>query len=348
MSAVRELAGDDRDNRSPQEIMIGLLQVLVDSQTKQAESHAITLHQMMEILRSSSSYKNDEGKYKVDENPSLPCLNQPDLASLSTLVAQEKHIAANSNLNEEEIIQVIPDDLNGQHLQPFEHRQHLQLNDLTGHQTLIIDLELQSDEEGSQVVNEYFLDGYEQLYWAAMDGDWDEASKFLEENPEAITKAINSDLHTVLHVAVFNMKLMFVEEILKLMPLEAIEYRTADGFTALHFAALYGSVKAADGGGLELPLECAIRAVTAGQKETVEYLYSVTRHEHPSPFSGHHGARLLYKTIDNGFNHIAMSLVQRFPRLITQRTREDNICGLELMAQRPFAFRSGTKLTLWQ
>ncbi|KAI3964723.1 hypothetical protein MKW92_010514 [Papaver armeniacum] len=376
MSAARKLVRDDGDNQSHQEIMIGLLKVLVDSQAKQADS----LHQIKEILRSSSNYKNDEEKHKVVENPSLSCLNEPASTSLSTPVEPEKHISANSihhatdnlavnsnlpsvSMNEEEIIQVIPDDLKEQYLQPFEHRQRLELSDLTGQQT-IIDEELQSDEEGSQVVNEHVLDGYEQLYEAAVNGDWDEASKFLEENPEAITKAITKNLHTALHIAVFNMaELMFVEEIIKLTPPEALEKKTAGGLTSLHLAALYGYAKAAElivtknpkttqilsGDEYELvPLESAIRTVTVGQKETVEYLYSVTRHEHPSPFSGHRGARLLYKTIDAGFNDIALSIVQRFPRLVTQRTKEDNICGLELMAERPFAFRSGAKLTLWQ
>ncbi|RZC66186.1 hypothetical protein C5167_009881 [Papaver somniferum] len=349
MCPNRELVGDAGDNPSLQEIMMGitrLLKVLVDSQAKQADS----LHEIKEILRSSSSYKNDEEK-----NPSLLCLNHPD------------DLAVNSNLPsvsvyEEEIIRVIPDDRKEQYPQPFEHRQQLQLSDLYGHQT-IIDQELQSDEEGSQVVNEYVLDGYKQLFWAAITGDWDEASKFLEKNPEATTKAITTSLQTAVHLAVSNMvELMFVEKILELTPPEVLEIKTAGGLTALHLAGLYGYAKAAElivrknpnttqilsGDECELvPLESAIRAVTVGQKETVEYLYSVTRHEHPSPFSGHRGARLLYSTIDAGFNNIALSIVQRFPRLVTQRTREDNICGLELMAERPFAFQSGAKLTLW-
>ncbi|KAI3891472.1 hypothetical protein MKX03_037121 [Papaver bracteatum] len=384
MSAVEELVGGDRDNRSDQEIMLGLLQVLVDSQAKQAEiaeSHAITLHrmattqhQMMELLRSTT--KNDEKKHKVVENASLPCLNQPE--SLSTLAAPEKHIAGSSsdhatdnlavNMNlpsgsvyGEEITRVIPSDFFDRDLQPFEHRQQLQLTDLTGPQT-ITDLEIQSDEQGDQVVNKFVLDGYERLYRAAIYGDWDLANEFLEENPEAITQAITTELHTVLHLAVFNMvDLMFVEEIVKLTPPKVLENKTADGFTALHFAGLYGYTKAAEvivtknpkttqilSASERIPLEEAIRAVTAGQKETVEYLYSVTRHEHPGPFSSHRGASLLYKTIDAGFNNIALSIVQRFPRLVTERTKEDNICGLELMAERPFAFRSGAKLTFWQ
>ncbi|XP_026395901.1 ankyrin repeat-containing protein NPR4-like [Papaver somniferum] len=99
MSAAKELLGNDHDhnhNRSHQEMMIGLLKILVDLQVKQAESqatqaesHATTLHQvattqhqvattqhqMMEILTSSTT---DEGKHKVAQNPSLSSrLNQP-------------------------------------------------------------------------------------------------------------------------------------------------------------------------------------------------------------------------------------------------------------------------------
>ncbi|MCL7031721.1 hypothetical protein MKW94_001915 [Papaver nudicaule] len=385
MSDARELEADDR---SHQGMMLSLLKVLVDSQAKQAESHAITLHQiattqhqMMELLKSSrrSNYKDDdEEKHKAVENPSLSRLNQPAAASLPTLVAPEKHMsastsdhgtdnsAANTNFSstsvyEEEIIQVIPSyDLNEQHLQPFEHRQQLQLSDLAGHQT-VIDEELPSGEREGQLV----WDEYNQLYEAAIAGDWDKASKYLEENPEAITKAITKHPYTVLDVAIIKITdlkdLKFVEEIVKLTPPEALEKITADGVTPLHRAALHGYAKAAElivnknpkttqivSGNKNVPLENAIQTVTAGQKETVEYLYSVTRHEHPSPFSGHRGAKLLCKAIEAGFNSIALSLVQRFPELVTERTKVNNVCGLELMAERPFAFASGAKLTFWQ
>ncbi|MCL7037806.1 hypothetical protein MKW94_005422, partial [Papaver nudicaule] len=45
---------------------------------------------------------------------------------------------------------------------------------------------------------------------------------------------------------------------------------------------------------------------------------------------------------------VARSLVKRFPKLVTEKSREHGICGLESIAQRPFAFLSGAKLTWWQ
>ncbi|KAI3877300.1 hypothetical protein MKX03_024235 [Papaver bracteatum] len=303
------------------------------------------------------------------------------LTSLSTLVAHEKHIAANSgdhatdnltvntnllskSMYDEEIILVIPDDLNRKDVQTFEHRQQLQLSDLTGYQT-IIEKELESDEEGEggQVVNNFVLDGYELLHEATVNGDWGEARKFLED-PEEITKPITSDLHTVLDLAIYNMvDLMFVEEIVKLMPPKALEKKTAEGLTPLHYAAACGYAKAAklivtknpkttqiisEDVYKLLPLLLAVGTISVGQKETVEYLYSVTRHEHPSPFSGHQGASNLCRIIDAGFNNIASSIVQRFPRLVTERTKVAKLCGLELIAERPFAFASGRKRTFWE
>ncbi|KAI3929079.1 hypothetical protein MKW92_028492, partial [Papaver armeniacum] len=50
-----------------------------------------------------------------------------------------------------------------------------------------------------------------------------------------------------------------------------------------------------------VPLELALHHVTIGQKDIVEYLYSVTKDEYPSPFEGNVGARLLCSAIDANF-----------------------------------------------
>ncbi|MCL7026092.1 hypothetical protein MKW94_027253, partial [Papaver nudicaule] len=44
---------------------------------------------------------------------------------------------------------------------------------------------------------------------------------------------------------------------------------------------------------------------------------------------------------------IALRIVERFPQLIIERSKYSKVSGLELMAERPFAFRSGAKLTFW-
>lgn len=223
---------------------------------------------------------------------------------------------------------------------------------------------IESDhEQGGQIMStETALEGYEHLFKAAKSGDWKDATEFFGNNPEAMQMITNDEWKTALRIAVLNNQLLSLEEIVKLMPPEALQYDArARASTALHDAAMYGYTEAAevlvnnnfrltqirDTKG-RVPLQLAVQAVTIGQTETVKYLYSVTRHVKPSPFLGHDGARLLCSTIDANFYDIALSLVKRFPKLVTEKSREHGICGLESITQRPFAFLSGAKLTWWQ
>ncbi|XP_026430036.1 uncharacterized protein LOC113326543 [Papaver somniferum] len=45
---------------------------------------------------------------------------------------------------------------------------------------------------------------------------------------------------------------------------------------------------------------------------------------------------------------MALSLVERFPKLVMEKSLVHCMCALELLAQRPFTFRSGARLTWWQ
>ncbi|KAI3949484.1 hypothetical protein MKW92_042560 [Papaver armeniacum] len=135
----------------------------------------------------------------------------------------------------------------------------------------------------------------------------------------------------------------FVEELVKIMPLEALEFKeTKDGDTVLHLAAVSGITEAAkaivkvnprltqmcnDSGWV--PLLSAASYVSSSskehQKEMVEYLYSVTRDDNPSPFKD-----------------IPLSLVEQYPDLPI--STDDGICALEVLAQQPTAFLSGSHL----
>ncbi|KAI3879837.1 hypothetical protein MKX03_000456 [Papaver bracteatum] len=220
-------------------------------------------------------------------------------------------------------------------------------------------------EDGGQATNKDVLDEYEELFKAAIEGDWKVASKFLEKNPEGITKGITNDSQTVLHVAIRYGKkwnLTFIKEIVNLMPPHVLKHQTNVSLhTALHYAAIYGYAKAAEvivnrnpqltqivnGNGM-VPLDRALQSVTAGQRETVEYLYSVTKHEHPGPFSGGQGDSLLRHMIEAGFYDIASSIVKRFPELVIDQTKKVHTNAMNYMAERPFAFASGAKHTFWQ
>ncbi|KAI3950586.1 hypothetical protein MKW92_053689 [Papaver armeniacum] len=197
-----------------------------------------------------------------------------------------------------------------------------------------------------------------------VNNDWEKAKEVLEENPEAINRGLTEISSTILHLAIgYNAGMTFVEEIVKRMTPAVIEYKSTEmGDTALHSAVLYygrtesaklmvnknpGLTQIRNKEGM-VPLELALHHVTIGQKDIVEYLYSVTKDEYPSPFEGNVGARLLCSAIDANFYDIALSLVDRFPDLIMEKSLAHDMCAFEVLARRPFTFRSGAKLTWWQ
>ncbi|RZC86945.1 hypothetical protein C5167_030295 [Papaver somniferum] len=327
--SVREL-GDDRSHEEIIDIN-ALLKTLVDSQTKLADSQtkladsqtklaetqADIQHQMMDILRSSKNNESGNGKEKVDQNP---------------LSSSEDDIGFDGSGNQE-IVQV-PDDEVGQ------------------------SSKVEEDDLVATDINEELWDALEE--W-----DWGKAIEYLKRNPEAMKEGLTNDSWTALHLALYRkIEMVHVEEIVKLTPPEVLEYKTRDekGFTALHFAAMFGNTKAAEmmvnknsrltqipstAKGL-IPLEVALRHVTFGQKETVKYLYSVTKNVDPSPFQGPKGAELLCTTIDANFYDLAVCLVKRFPELVMEKSLVHDAYALEMLVRRPFTFRSGTKLTWWQ
>ncbi|KAI3860405.1 hypothetical protein MKW98_011599 [Papaver atlanticum] len=47
-------------------------------------------------------------------------------------------------------------------------------------------------------------------------------------------------------------------------------------------------------------------------------------------------------------SEIFLSLLQRFPHLVTEKTEDSGACALEVLVRRPFSFRSGNKTAWWQ
>ncbi|KAI3977409.1 hypothetical protein MKX01_000322 [Papaver californicum] len=101
------------------------------------------------------------------------------------------------------------------------------------------------------------------------------------------------------------------------MSQESLEYKSSDfGFTALHYAAQYGKLEVVvlmvdKNPGMPLILnkkgytllEIVVSFVTIGQKEVVEYLYSITKDADPTNdlLSGDNGAGLLCDLIEANF-----------------------------------------------
>ncbi|KAI3906657.1 hypothetical protein MKW92_052980 [Papaver armeniacum] len=227
----------------------------------------------------------------------------------------------------------------------------------------ILESTISAGHKQQGVVANYVPGKHDILYEAISRNDWGKATEYLKLNPEAINEGITYGSSTALQLAIdLGRGTPIIEEIVKLMKPKMLECKhTENGNTALHLAAWRGNTKVAvmlvnansklpqirsyTG---KTPLESALGRFTVGQKEIVEYLYSVTRDEEPSPFVGNEGATLLCRAIFANFYDLALCLVNRFPELVMVESSAYGMCGLELLVRRPFAFRSGAKMTWWQ
>ncbi|KAI3954644.1 hypothetical protein MKW98_019775 [Papaver atlanticum] len=155
-------------------------------------------------------------------------------------------------------------------------------------------------------------------------------------------------------------------ELLKLVPPQTLEYVNSDGHTILHKAVNLGDIKfikalvernpnltqiRSNEGCHGVPLVYAALSVTERQKVMVEYLYSVTKDQDPSPFSGEQGYTLLVCLISADMYGMALSVFRRRPDLV-QKIVDDKANGkpslLQHIVERPFAFLSGSKLKWWE
>lgn len=150
------------------------------------------------------------------------------------------------------------------------------------------------------------LNWYLPLYKAALKGDWQSARNFFSQDPDAITAKITKVSETALHIAVGTGKAnYFVKELLEQIPTEAlVTLQDQAGQTPLHYAAIFGNVKAAQllvskdpalanthSGSFFLPIHLA---ALYANRDMVSYLLTVTRDDSdPNPFTGKSGVDLL-------------------------------------------------------
>ncbi|XP_026400036.1 protein ACCELERATED CELL DEATH 6-like [Papaver somniferum] len=211
-------------------------------------------------------------------------------------------------------------------------------------------------------VRSFVVVEYMSLYQSAQEGDWEKAQELFNGNPSSMTAIITIESDTALLVAADHKQWEFVEKLVRCMPQEALGLKeTKFGYTALHIVAREGKTRIAeamvtknnnltqirDNEG-RVPLLIASLFVSLGKKETIEYLLSVTKDENPSPLSGPDGAALMCNLLDADYYDIALSLFHRSPELVMEKAKNSNMWPLEVMAQRPFNFQSGSKLNFWQ
>ncbi|KAI3995851.1 hypothetical protein MKX01_020386 [Papaver californicum] len=230
--------------------------------------------------------------------------------------------------------------------------------------------EINAQQDNNQVNQEN--DEYQPLIDTLNAQDWKKAMEYLHDHQifikETISTYSRTNIYNILTTAAYFHQHTFVEEFLKLVPLETLESVISDGNTVLHAAAFLGDIRfvkalveknsrltqirRTEGALRCVPLVLAAINVTHGQKEVVEYLCSVTRDEDPSPFSGEDGFKLLLCLMLFNMHGVALSVCKRFPGLVMElmdRYEEAYVPRLLLyIVERPFLFLSGSKMKWWE
>ncbi|OWM73219.1 hypothetical protein CDL15_Pgr001333 [Punica granatum] len=85
---------------------------------------------------------------------------------------------------------------------------------------------------------------YQGLYKAALAGDWETAERTFKSDPDAKTAIISVGPETALLLAISMGRTQFIKKLVQLLSPEDLEMEDSNGQTALHFAAMYGSLDA--------------------------------------------------------------------------------------------------------
>ncbi|KAL6989361.1 Ankyrin repeat, partial [Sarracenia purpurea var. burkii] len=198
---------------------------------------------------------------------------------------------------------------------------------------------------------------YLQLHIASVQGDWETANGIISDTrwPGLVKAGITGFLETSLIVAVRSKRRnKFVEELL--LKMEPVDLETKDiaGITALHAAAAAANLEAtkmlvrknpnlpniADSNML-VPLHVA---AIIGKRKMVVYLLGVTKENvEPKPFEGERGAKLLNSLAFSGHYDIAIKVLHKYPNIALEEPYL-----LAALATKRSAFRSGTKLNIWE
>ncbi|KAK2995707.1 hypothetical protein RJ640_020173 [Escallonia rubra] len=197
---------------------------------------------------------------------------------------------------------------------------------------------------------------YLPLFKAALKGDWESARRFLNQDEDALTAKITALLMTALHVVVGTGKAIhFVENLVNLIPNEALALYDDYGNTPLHVAALVGNTETAiilmrknpallhmgNNRGW-LPVH---RAALNAHRNTLLYLLAAHKDNMDSKsLADQSSVELLVSVTDSGFFDVAMSLVQHYPELVTLKL-ENGDYALKAIARKASAFPSGSALS---
>ncbi|BAT81008.1 hypothetical protein VIGAN_03064700, partial [Vigna angularis var. angularis] len=198
------------------------------------------------------------------------------------------------------------------------------------------------------------------------EGKWDEVEEMYNENPACHTAMIDDSVGTALHVAVDLDKEEVVEKLVKAIirhnTMKALKMRNDRGDTALHVAASRDFTKICqiivgknpedrtylvecknkDG---ETPL---FQAALNGKKQTFAYLSKLFDHSARWQYLvRENGDSILHCAIRREYFDLAVIIVHYYDFLSTHLNKE-GFTPLKVLATRPSAFRSATKLSWWK
>lgn len=195
------------------------------------------------------------------------------------------------------------------------------------------------------------------LYRAVDSGDLETTKSFLDLHPDALTASLSSDGDTALHIAVLAGRVKVVGELVKRIDEKDLAIKNKNGATALNFAATGGVTKIAEylvrknRELLTIPNQHGnipvVIASLYGHDDMVRYLYRETPIAELDPDKGTNGAMLLTSCIIDDIFDIPLDLLQRYRKLAYAQDN-DGDTAIDMLAQKPSAFPSGTQLAFWK
>ncbi|XP_031389775.1 ankyrin repeat-containing protein At5g02620-like isoform X2 [Punica granatum] len=152
---------------------------------------------------------------------------------------------------------------------------------------------------------------YQDLYKAALAGDWETAEGTFKSDPDAKTARISLGPETALLLAISMGRTQFIKKLVQRLSPEDLEMTDSNGQTALHFAAMYGSldvVKTLIDRHRTLTQIINAEGFTAlhtaaifNRKEVTQYLTLKTTDDHPGcPFTGPKAGSLIQALVWSG------------------------------------------------
>ncbi|KAI4331809.1 hypothetical protein L6164_016764 [Bauhinia variegata] len=180
------------------------------------------------------------------------------------------------------------------------------------------------------------------LYNLALQGNWKEASRVLQEHPKLRMAAITNEWKTILHVAAGTDHVHFVEELLKLMGKDGLELQDYNGNPALFSAATTGNMQIAEILGKENESLPTIRgkesvfpvqlAALQGQRGMARYLYKRSS----EMFGEEDYNKLFLACIKNGIYSKFGPEMSKDKRSLAFTQDEQEQTGLHILARKQF------------